>query len=255
LDEPTTALDATVEAEILDLVAGLREQMATSVLFISHNLAVVGKMCDRVGVLYAGELVEEGPAEAGFAASRHPDQGRLLRCTPRRGQRKDSGRLDAIPGFLPQPGQVMTGCVFAERCSLVIDECRQIPPPGFEIGPQHTARCYRHADVPEMPGTAPQDLPPGPLGFLDAPEGATPDPIVTIRSLDVTFGSGESAVKALNNVNIEVMRGETLGLVGESGSGKTTLARALLGLSEPDAGSQIAFDTAPLAPGLRGRQL
>jgi peptide/nickel transport system ATP-binding protein len=255
LDEPTTALDATVEAEILDLVAGLREEMSTSVLFISHNLAVVAKMCDRVGVLYAGELIEEGPADEVFTASRHPYTVGLLRCIPRRGQRKDSGRLDAIPGFLPQPGQVMTGCVFAERCSLVVDECRQLPPPGFEVGLDHTARCYRHADVPEMPGTAPEDLPPGPLGLLDSPDGADPDPIVTIRSLDKTFGSGESAVKALTNVNIEVMRGETLGLVGESGSGKTTLARALLGLTEPDPGSVIAFDTIPLTPGLRGRPL
>jgi len=255
LDEPTTALDATVEAEILDLVAGLREQMSTSVLFISHNLAVVAKMCDRVGVLYAGELIEEGPAEKVFSASRHPYTVGLLRCIPRRGQRKDSGRLDAIPGFLPQPGQVMTGCVFAERCSLVVDECRQQPPPGFDVGLDHTARCYRHADVPEMPGTPPQDRPPGPSGLLDSPEGATPDPIVKIRSLDKTFGSGESAVKALTNVNIEVMRGETLGLVGESGSGKTTLARTLLGLTEPDPGSVITLDETPLTPGLRGRPL
>jgi peptide/nickel transport system ATP-binding protein len=255
LDEPTTALDATVEAEILDLVAGLREQTATTVLFISHNLAVVAKMCDRVGVLYAGELIEEGPADEVFAASRHPYTVGLLRCIPRRGQRKDSGRLDAIPGFLPQPGQVMTGCVFAERCSLVVDECRELPPPGFEVGPAHTARCYRHADVPDMPGTAPEDLPPGPLGLPDAVDPADLDPIVTIRSLDKTFGSGETAVKALTNVNLAVMRGETLGLVGESGSGKTTLARALLGLIEPDPGSVIEFDTIPLSAGLRGRPI
>ncbi len=106
-----------------------------------------------------------------------------------------------------------------------------------------------------MPGTAPEGLPPGPLGLLEAPDGASPDPIVTISSLDKTFGSGEHAVKALNNVNIEVMRGETLGLVGESGSGKTTLARALLGLIEPDPGSVITFDTVPLTPGLRGRPI
>jgi peptide/nickel transport system ATP-binding protein len=254
LDEPTTALDATVEAEILDLVAGLREQMSTSVLFISHNLAVVAKMCDRVGVLYAGELIEEGPASKVFSASRHPYTVGLLRCIPRRGQRKDSGRLDAIPGFLPQPGQIMTGCVFAERCSLAVDECRELPPPSFEIGPAHTARCYRHADVAKMPGTAPEDLP-SPLGPTDTAEDADPDPIVTIRSLNKTFGSGEHAVKALNNVNIDVLRGETLGLVGESGSGKTTLARALLGLAEPDPGSVIAFDTVPLAPGLARRPL
>jgi peptide/nickel transport system ATP-binding protein len=256
LDEPTTALDATVEAEILDLVAGLREQMSTSVLFISHNLAVVAKMCDRVGVLYAGELIEEGPASEVFAASRHPYTVGLLRCIPRRGQRKDSGRLDAIPGFLPQPGQVMTGCVFAERCSMVVDECRQLPPPGFEVGPAHTARCYRHADVPEMPGTAPEeDQRSSPLGLPEVADTADLDPIVTIRSLDKTFGGGETAVKALHNVNIEVLRGETLGLVGESGSGKTTLARTLLGLTEPDPGSVIAFDTVPLAPGLARRPL
>ena len=134
LDEPTTALDATVEAEVLDLVAGLRSQMSTSVLFISHNLAVIAKMCDRVGVLYAGELVEEGPAGHVFDQPNHPYTVGLLRCIPRRGQRKDHGRLDAIPGFLPAPGLQITGCVFAERCALVVDECRAASPPAFAVG-------------------------------------------------------------------------------------------------------------------------
>ena len=105
LDEPTTALDATVEAEVLDLIAGLRAELDTSLLFISHNLAVIAKMCDRVGVLYAGELIEEGPARQLFDQPRHPYTMGLLRCIPRQGQRKDHGRLDAIPGFLPPPGQ------------------------------------------------------------------------------------------------------------------------------------------------------
>src|SRR5215469_14204404 len=104
LDEPTTALDATVEAEVLELIAGLREQLDTSLLFISHNLAVIAKMCDRVGVLYAGELIEEGPAQELFDQPRHPYTMGLLRSIPRQGQRKDHGRLDAIPGFLPPPG-------------------------------------------------------------------------------------------------------------------------------------------------------
>src|SRR5215468_794761 len=95
LDEPTTALDATVEAEVLDLVAGLRQELDTTVLFISHNLAVIAKMCDRVGVLYAGELVEEGPARQVFDDPRHPYTVGLLRCIPRRGQRKDRARLPA----------------------------------------------------------------------------------------------------------------------------------------------------------------
>src|SRR5690348_17974010 len=115
LDEPTTALDATVEAEVLDLVAALRQEFRTSILFISHNLAVIAKMCDRVGVLYAGELVEQGPARQVFDDPRHPYTVGLLRCIPRRGQRKDRDRLDTIPGFLPTPGHHLTGCIFAAR--------------------------------------------------------------------------------------------------------------------------------------------
>ena len=118
LDEPTTALDATVEAEVLELIGGLREQLDTSLLFISHNLAVIAKMCDRVGVLYAGELIEEGPAREVFEQPRHPYTMGLLRCIPRQGQRKDHGRLDAIPGFLPAPGEKITGCIFAPRCPI-----------------------------------------------------------------------------------------------------------------------------------------
>ncbi|MEP7224844.1 MAG: ABC transporter ATP-binding protein, partial [Actinomycetota bacterium] len=94
LDEPTTGLDATVEAEVLDLVTALRAEFGTSVLFISHNLAVIAKMCERVGVLYAGRLVEEGPAGEVFADPRHPYTVGLLRCIPRRGVRKDQSRLD-----------------------------------------------------------------------------------------------------------------------------------------------------------------
>src|SRR5262249_19085780 len=97
--EPTTALDATVEAEILELVASLREEFHTAVLFISHNLAVIAKMCDRVGVMYAGELVEEGPAQEVFQQPRHPYTVGLLRCIPRAGQRKDQGRLGHHPSF------------------------------------------------------------------------------------------------------------------------------------------------------------
>ena len=104
LDEPTTGLDATVEAEVLDLIARLRGEFSTSILFISHNLAVIARMCDRVGVLYAGRLVEEGPTSEVFNEPRHPYTVGLLRCLPRRGRRKDQGRLDTIPGFLPGAG-------------------------------------------------------------------------------------------------------------------------------------------------------
>jgi peptide/nickel transport system ATP-binding protein len=246
LDEPTTALDATVEAEVLDLVAGLRAEMATSVLFISHNLAVIAKMCDRVGVLYAGELVEEGPAGVVFDQPSHPYTVGLLRCIPRRGQRKDRGRLDAIPGFLPAPGQEITGCIFAERCALVVDECRTAPPPAFDIGPDHSARCYRHEEAAELPRATPADA------SLPAPPEAD-DPIVTISGLSVTYRNGGTELQALSGVDLTINRGETLGLVGESGSGKTTLARALLGLVAPDPGSTLEFDGSALPADLRRR--
>src|SRR5439155_4069500 len=121
LDEPTTGLDATVEAEVLDLIAQLQAELHTSVLFISHNLGVIGKMCERVGVLYAGRLVEEGPVDVILQDPRHPYTVGLIRCIPRGGVRKDRGRLDTIPGFLPMLGADLTGCVFTERCGLARD--------------------------------------------------------------------------------------------------------------------------------------
>jgi peptide/nickel transport system ATP-binding protein len=246
LDEPTTALDATVEAEVLDLVMGLRAEFATSVLFISHNLAVIAKMCDRVGVLYAGELVEEGPAREVFDQPSHPYTVGLLRCIPRRGQRKDHGRLDTIPGFLPPPGHSLTGCVFAPRCAIVQDRCRATAPPSFQISPAHGTRCYRHEEAPDLPRSTPADL-----SWPATAQAA--EPIARMAGLSKTFTSGAGAVKALAGVDLDLLHGETLGLVGESGSGKTTLARVLLGLIPPDAGAGISLDDQPLPADLRRR--
>jgi peptide/nickel transport system ATP-binding protein len=242
LDEPTTALDATVEAEVLDLVASLRAELETSILFISHNLAVIAKMCDRVGVLYAGELVEEGQAAQIFAAPRHPYTVGLLRCLPQRGQRKDHGRLDSIPGFLPEPGHQLTGCIFAPRCLLAEQQCREAPPPAYDTGPGRTSRCYRHEEAAELPRSTPVDV------ELRSTVDVADDPVIAVRHLSKTFTSSHEAVRALAGVNLTLQRGETLGLVGESGSGKTTLARVLVGLIAPDEGSGIELDGRSLAP-------
>ncbi len=250
LDEPTTALDATVEAEVLDLISSLRAQLNSSVLFISHNLAVIAKMCDRVGVLYAGELVEEGPASQLFAEPRHPYTVGLLRCIPRRGQRKDHGRLDSIPGFLPQPGHTLPGCVFAPRCPITEEQCREAPPPAFVLGDGHTSRCYRHEQTADLPRNTPVDVE---LRSAAQP-GATP--VITIRDLSKTFAPRGGPVQALRGVSLAVQRGETLGVVGESGSGKTTLARVLLGLTSPDPGATVELGGHAVAgdAGHRGRE-
>jgi peptide/nickel transport system ATP-binding protein len=242
LDEPTTALDATVEAEVLDLVSALRTEFDTSVLFISHNLAVIAKMCDRVGVLYAGELVEEGGAQAVFENPRHPYTVGLLRCIPRRGQRKDHDRLDTIPGFLPTPGHGLTGCVFAPRCALVQDRCRTSEPPLIDIGDGRTSRCFFNEKAPELPRATPTDV-----AVTTVVED---EPLVVMKGLSKTFKGG---VRALADVDLSVRKGETLGLVGESGSGKTTLARVLLGLTSPDQGAVVTLDGVSLAPDVRRR--
>jgi peptide/nickel transport system ATP-binding protein len=246
LDEPTTALDATVEAEVLDLVAALRQELHTTVLFISHNLAVIAKMCDRVGVLYAGELVEQGPARAVFENPRHPYTVGLLRCIPRRGQRKDSDRLDTIPGFLPTPGAAITGCIFAPRCGLAQDICRTEHPPFFLVEAGRTSRCYFHEQAPDLPRATPAAIPELASHGTDEADG----PLVVMEGLSKTFGGN---VRALAGVDLAIDRGETLGLVGESGSGKTTLARVLLGLTKPDSGSTVTLHGKALSPDARRR--
>ncbi len=241
LDEPTTALDATVEAEILELVGSLRQEFNTGILFISHNLAVIAKMCERVGVMYAGELVEQGPAQEIFEQPSHPYTVGLLRCIPRRGQRKDHGRLDTIPGFLPGPGEVPAGCVFAARCALADERCRTESPPPYQVSASRTARCHHHEQAAALPRTTPEDA------QLPAPDEAAA-PVISLRGVAKTFTVGKDRVRALADVDLDLHRGETLGLVGESGSGKTTLARVLVGLTPPDEGSRIELDGSALAP-------
>src|SRR5262249_35854600 len=138
----------------LDLVAQLREEFHTAVLFISHNLAVIGRMCERVGVLYAGKLVEEGATQDVFARPRHPYTVGLLRCLPGVGRSKDTARLDTIAGSLPQRGSVTQGCIYAERCRLADERCRREAPPPYRVSAQHgdqMARCHYHERAMEVP--------------------------------------------------------------------------------------------------------
>ena len=178
-----------------------------------------------------------------FDDPRHPYTVGLLRCIPRRGQRKDRDRLDTIPGFLPAPGHSLSGCVFAPRCALAQDRCRSESPPFFDVGDLRTARCFYHEQAPDLPRATPSSAP------ALATDGIG-GPIVTVEKLSKTFAGG---VQALAGVDLAVHRGETLGLVGESGSGKTTLARVLLGLTAPDQGSVVTLEDKPLNPDARRR--
>ncbi len=238
LDEPTTGLDATVEAEVLDLVAQLQADLHTSVLFISHNLGVISKMCSEVGVLYAGRLVEEGPVETVLQDPRHPYTVGLLRCIPRGGVRKDHGRLDTIPGFLPPLGAELPGCVFADRCALADERCHAEEPPFFFVSTRHESRCWYHDRADQLPREMAPDLELPPVDRRQPP-------LVELDELTKVFKQRGHDVHALTGVTATIWPGETLGLVGESGSGKTTLARTLLGIVPPTSGS-ATLDGTPL---------
>ncbi len=240
LDEPTTALDATVEAEVLDLVAQLREEFRSSILFISHNLAVIARMCDRVGVLYAGSLVEEGMAQQVFDDPQHPYTVALLRCIPS-SRRPGHAWLDTIPGLPPPPGVAPAGCVFAERCALADSRCRAETPALEDIGGRLT-RCHHHLRAQELPRATPDEV----------TERSLPDrslaPLVTVKGLSKTYHQAGHELHAVADVSFSIWPGETLGLVGESGSGKTTIAQVLAGITRPDAGSEVEFSGLPLPP-------
>ena len=148
-DEPTTALDVTIQAQILALMRQLQDETGTAILFVTHNLGVVAEIADQVVVMYAGRVVEESDARTVFKAPKHPYTKGLLASMPRldHDPRDPSSRLGAIPGNVPSPTQVHRGCAFAPRCPLVIPACEEAPPPLLETTPGHRARCIRWRDV------------------------------------------------------------------------------------------------------------
>src|SRR5918992_2542748 len=229
LDEPTTALDATVEAEVLDLIEALQGEIDAAILLISHDVRVVARLCDRVGLLYAGRLLEEGPAEEVVRAPRHPHTLALLRCVPRLDAGGEPERLVPISGRAPDPGAELHGCSFAGRCPIVRPRCHEEAPPAAAVAPGGTSRCHYHAEVPSIRSGAVSDN-----GKPPAVDGT---PLLRVSRLSKTYRAGDARIEAVADVSFELRHGEVLGLVGESGSGKTSLARCIAGLAEPSAGS------------------
>ena len=252
MDEPTTGLDATVEAEVLDLVRELRRDTGTAVLFISHNLGVIRNMCDRVGVLYAGALVEQGATSELFANPSHPYTVGLLRCIPRGGLHKSTDRLDTIPGTPPALGTNFDGCVFAARCSLADDKCRTTLPEMVTINGSHVARCFHSDKAGSMPRSIEQiEYAPQTTGH----KAQVGDTLLDISHLSKVFNQDGHKVRVINDVSLTLGVGETLGLVGESGSGKTTIAKLVLGLTPPEEGGVVTLDGKGLAKTLNRRDV
>ncbi|MDF2750074.1 MAG: oligopeptide/dipeptide transporter, ATPase subunit [Gaiellaceae bacterium] len=229
LDEPTTALDATVEAEVLDLIEALQGELDAAIVLVSHDVRVVARLCDRVGMLYSGRLLEEGPVEEVLRAPRHPYTLALLRCVPRLDADGASLRLEPIPGRPPEPGSEPEGCVFAGRCPLVRPRCLEEAPPALPVADGWTSRCHFHPEVPALdPGTSARNGARPPLAAA---------PLLRVSGVSKTYLAADTRIEAVADVSLELGYGEVLGLVGESGSGKSSLARCIAGLTEPSAGS------------------
>ena len=252
MDEPTTGLDATVEAEVLDLVRDLRRDTGTAVLFISHNLGVIRNMCDRVGVLYAGALVEQGATADLFDNPSHPYTVGLLRCIPRGGLHKSAERLDTIPGTPPALGTHFDGCVFSARCALVEDKCRTVQPQMVNISDSHVARCFHSDKAIAIPRSIEKIEIQSTSKHHSAIVGES---LLNVSHLSKVFTQDGHQVRVVNDVSLTLGVGETLGLVGESGSGKTTIAKLILGLVAPEDGCNITLDGKSLAKTLNRRDV
>jgi peptide/nickel transport system ATP-binding protein len=265
LDEPTTNLDVTTEATILDLVETLIRQEQTGALYITHNMGVVAQVCDRVTVLYAGEVMEDGTVDDIFAHPAHPYTIGLLSSIPGLGQMKHVRPLMGISGQPPSLAERSPGCVFAPRCPLAIEICSSSKPPLESPAQDRLVRCHRWREVAS-----------GQVGIQTAEKLTTNPPIVSqdqrlellhvkelvkefpgSRSLvDILRRTSPAPVRAVDGVSLQVQQGCTYGLVGESGSGKTTLSRVIIGLLEPTSG-HVEFMRAQLQPTVlqRGKEV
>jgi peptide/nickel transport system ATP-binding protein len=243
LDEPTTALDVTVEAGIVDLVKDLGRELGTSMLFISHNLGLVRETCDRICVMYAGEAVETGPIAEVFDAMRHPYTQGLFRSIPQPGADRMARRpLVAIPGNLPLPHERPPGCSFGPRCNAFVQgRCDARAIPMEPVSPSHATRCIRWD---EIDWTAP---PPLEAGAESASAGKVVLAVDGLKKYyevggSALFGGDARVVRANEAVSFEAREAETLAIVGESGCGKSTLARILMGLDTATEGSVTLAD-------------
>ena len=239
LDEPTTGLDVTTQGMVLKTMGELCRSHRVAALYVTHDLAVVANIADRVAVMYAGQIIELGPREAMFRQPAHPYTRALLDAIPHLSRAR---ALTGIPGSTPGPGRRPTACRFNTRCEYVQDRCREIEPPDVEVGPDHTARCLRVGEIGSW------DIDRG--NTTDADPNTDRDIILTIEDLKVFYGRKE----VVHGVSFDVAKAEVVALVGESGSGKTTISRCVGGLHRQWTG-ELTFEGRPLGKGSRARSV
>ena len=240
-DEPTTALDVTIQAQIVELLKNLTAETGTAMLFVTHDLGLVARFANKVGVMYAGRLVEFGSAADIFADPRHPYTQSLLRTIPKvSGDHRE--RLLQISGFPPDMRVPVIGCAFKERCAAVHDRCRQTAPELAARGADHSAACWLSNGLDDVAAAR------GPAAVrrqrvASAPGQKARSDVLEINNLHKHFvrrpalpWGKPQILRAVNGVSLRVKRGETLGIVGESGCGKSTIARLLLELDAPTSG-------------------
>jgi peptide/nickel transport system ATP-binding protein len=238
-DEPTTALDATTQHEVLELLRRIQLQRGMGLMLITHDLRLAFSVCDRVMVMYAGSIAEASAAADMRQGPRHPYAAGLLGSMPSIDRYQPS--LGGIPGSVPSTSSVLGRCAFAERCSHRIEPCTQGSPPLIEVSPGRWSACVRDADLASSASSA--------TSFTSALEaGGRPErleattPVLNVRDLCKSYGSKARRHIALGGVSLRLGAGEALGVVGESGSGKTTIARCILGLTSATSGQIVLGD-------------
>lgn len=231
LDEPTTGLDVITQSRILDEIARLRSELGTAMVYVSHDLAVVAAIAERIAVMYAGRIVEQGPTERVIGTPRHPYTQGLVSSIP---DHAVARYLRGIPGVAVGVGDRPPGCAFAPRCHLRIAKCEKELPTLTSIGNDTFVRCLRWQETPRVTIELRRDR-----------QQRTRGALLAVEELNAGYAGSAGRVVAADGVSFEVADGECVALVGESGSGKTTIARCVVGLHRPDGG-KIVFDSSVL---------